>query len=94
MSDKIKGGKQSIIDLCRALNQACAEKNLREEIKIGRQLSPILESAYYNYPELFQDKDAKAAQKIIRRLSRAQYIKRPKHPVIYHGGSPGLGKKK
>jgi hypothetical protein len=84
---------QSIIEQCCALNRAYAEKNLREEIKIGRQLAPNLEFAYYNFPELFQNKDVKAARSIIRRLIRAQYIKRSKNPVIYRGGSPGLGKK-
>jgi hypothetical protein len=94
MPDTVKGGKQLIVEQCCALIQAYTDMNLREEIKIGKQLAPILESAYYNSPELFQDKDVKRARNIIRRLARAQYIKRPKQPVIYRGGSPGLGKKK
>jgi hypothetical protein len=50
--------------------------------------------AFYSSPEIFQDGDIRSARNLIRRLVRAQYIKKSSNPNVYSGGSPGLGKRR
>jgi len=83
----------SISEECELLLKAKEEKNFKLVLKIAAKLAPKLENAYFSSPELFQDSTIKEARNYIRRLERAQYIKKPKNPKIYRGGSPGLGKK-
>lgn len=82
-----------IIEQCQALCQAYKGKEHQGAVKIARQLVQVLGEASSTHPELLEDKNVKAAQSIIRRYIRAQYIKPPKGLITYSGGAPGLGKR-
>ncbi|HRJ56896.1 MAG TPA: hypothetical protein PLV64_11460 [Anaerolineales bacterium] len=85
---------QSILEQCALLLKAKEDKDFKLVLAIAKDLAPKLEKAYFSSPELLQDDTIKAANTYIRRLQRAQYIKKPKNPKVYRAGSPGLGKKK
>jgi hypothetical protein len=85
---------QSIMEQCASLLKAKEEKNFKLVLKIAKDLAPKLEKAYFSSPELLYDGTIKAANTYIRKLQRAQYIKKPKNPKVYRAGLPGLGKKK
>ena len=84
---------QNILEDCKLLLKAKEEKNFKLVLKIATKLSPQFEKVYFSSPELLQDSTIKEARNYVRRLERAQYIKKPKNPKIYRGGAPGLGKK-
>ena len=83
----------SIAEECELLLKAKEEKNFKLVLKLATKLAPKLENAYFSSPALLQDAKIKAAITYIRKLQRAQYIKKPKNPKVFRAGSPGLGKK-
>lgn len=60
--------------------------------RIGIQLAPLLETAYWNHPEVFASGEVREARRFVAWLKRARYIE-PKRSKTYRAGSPGLGRR-
>ena len=85
--------ESEIHQLAQHLIKAYQDKNLKSMQKYGNQLAEPLRDVYYSHPEFLKEPDIRAANRIVQKLTRAQYLKKRKVREI-SGGLPSLGKRR